>query len=120
MIVSFKRFKMEGLINKLYSDITDLIQKSDSEKSNVLRFKIGEVISSFYADNKGDFKKKAEVIEEEIYALYKAYNLKQNQLKTDSASWEKIKTALSDVLVKNSAGEGYSYISYSESIQKGC
>jgi predicted ATPase/predicted nuclease of restriction endonuclease-like (RecB) superfamily len=103
---------MKSLIEKLYSDIIDLIHNSNNEKINELRFRIGEVISSFYADNKGDFRKNSEIIEKKILAFYETYDLKQDILKTDKykkfAPWDKIKTAISDALGKEIIPEGYS------------
>lgn len=103
---------MKRLINKLYEDIIDVTQKWNRKNINELRFNIGEVISSFYADNKGDFKKKSEIIEKEISEFYVDYQLKENQLKTDkykkSAIWDKIKTAISDALAMDSMGVGFS------------
>ena len=103
---------MKSLIDKLYSDIIELIQRSDEKKVNELRYKIGEVISVFYADNKEGFKNKAASIEEGIVKFYEDFEIKQDQLKTDKykklAPWDKIKIALSGALKKDALGEGYS------------
>ncbi|AHW61450.1 Predicted ATPase [Draconibacterium orientale] len=103
---------MERLINKLYEDIIDVTQKWNRKNINELRFKIGETISNFYAESKGVFKEKSEIIEKEISEFYRKYQLKEDQLKTDkykkSAPWDKLKTALSDVLKTDSMGVGFS------------
>lgn len=99
-------------INSLYTDIIALVRNFEEKNTNILRYKIGEAISKFYAVNRDDFKKHTASIEEEIVEFYKHNDLDDNQLMSEKykklALWDKIKTALSEVLKKESIGEGYS------------
>ncbi|OQX81607.1 MAG: hypothetical protein B6D61_00415 [Bacteroidetes bacterium 4484_249] len=102
---------MKGLLNNLLTGIDDLITNLSKNKSNDLRYKIGEFITSFYIDNKEDIKNLSGEIYLEIQTFYKSNNLSTKSIKTEKfknlPAWKKILTTVSTWLKNKYGGDGY-------------
>lgn len=100
------------IVEELYSIVKKLIKSTNDKKSNELRFKIGEAISSTYVKYKEDIKNKSVELEEEIIEFYKAENISSGNISSGKfnklSSWDKVKAAISDALSKKYIDDGYS------------
>jgi predicted ATPase len=103
---------MKKLLEKLFDSVDELIGKSNDNKTNLLRYQIGEAITAFYISNKEEIKKSEKEVENGIIEFYNLKNLNAKGIDTEkyrkSTSWDKIKIALSEVLVNKEGGDGYS------------
>jgi len=103
---------MKKLLEELFSNVENLIEKSNDSKNNMLRYQIGEAITTFYISCKEDIKTKEKSFDEEIIEFYDSIHLSKKGLDTEkykkSSSWDKIKTALSEALTNKDGGDGYS------------
>lgn len=100
---------MKKLLEKLFSDIENLIEKLNDSK---LRYQIGEAITTFYISHKEEIKTKEKSFDKEIIEFYDSKDLSKKGLDAEkykkSSSWDKIKTALSEALTNKNGGDGYS------------
>lgn len=106
---------MIDLINRLYDSIKEIINDSKGVKSNMLRYKIGKEISNFYIDNKDIIKSTDNDFNNELKSFYKLHDIDYSKLISDRylklSTWEKIKTAVSDILSQKVDSDGYSLTS---------
>ena len=103
---------MEKLLDKLLANVDEIIEKTEDPKNNMLRYQIGEAITTFYINRKEEIKAKGNSFDEEIIDFYDYKELNKKNLESEkykkSSTWDKIKIALSEALLKKDGGDGYS------------
>jgi phage shock protein A len=61
---------MEKLLDKLLANVDEIIEKTEDPKNNMLRYQIGEAITTFYISRKEEIKTKGNSFDEEIIDFY--------------------------------------------------
>jgi predicted ATPase len=103
---------MKKLLEELFSNIEALIERTNDIKNNMLRYQIGEAITTFYISHKEEITKKEKSFDKEIIEFYDSKYLSKKGLDIEKykklSSWDKIKIALSEALTNKDGGDGYS------------
>jgi len=103
---------MKKFLEKLFTNVYELIEKSDDTRSNKLRYQIGEAITTFYISNKEAIKTGVKVSDSDIIEIYDSRGLDKKGINTDiykvKSPWDKIKIALSEAIIKKDGSDGYS------------
>lgn len=103
---------MEKLLDRLFNNVGELIEKSNDIRSNMLRYQIGKAISDFYISHKEAIKTGEKSLDTKVIEIKDASNINIKSINSDTiktkSSWDKIKIALSEALINKYDGDGFS------------
>lgn len=102
---------MKNLIIDLITKVNILLKKFPDKRQNELKYKLGELIYNFYLDNKKFIQDQTKDIDNAITSFYNQFELTPKKLDPERSkkisNWDKIKTAISEWLTKETNEDGF-------------